>query len=79
MTCSLHTQTWKDCAECAVRCKCGKIGTLSLPEPTCVECAGQPLGNNESLQRADNHQQGWVCPRCNVVHAPFVRACECRP
>jgi hypothetical protein len=23
--------------------------------------------------------QGWVCPRCGKVHAPFVRGCDCTP
>jgi hypothetical protein len=23
--------------------------------------------------------QGWVCPRCRVVHAPFVKQCSCDP
>lgn len=22
---------------------------------------------------------GWVCPRCEKVHAPFVTACDCDP
>lgn len=20
---------------------------------------------------------GWICPRCNKVHAPFVQSCSC--
>ncbi len=22
-------------------------------------------------------QYGWICPRCNTVHAPFVMRCNC--
>lgn len=22
-------------------------------------------------------QYGWICPRCNTVHAPFVSKCYC--
>ena len=22
-------------------------------------------------------QEGWICPRCGKVHAPWVPACEC--
>ncbi len=25
-----------------------------------------------------NMERGWVCPRCNVVNAPWVSRCECR-
>lgn len=24
-----------------------------------------------------NYPIGWICPRCNTVHAPFVRWCFC--
>jgi hypothetical protein len=20
---------------------------------------------------------GWICPRCNKCHAPFIQACDC--
>lgn len=22
---------------------------------------------------------GWICPRCQKVHAPFVQTCNCAP
>jgi hypothetical protein len=22
--------------------------------------------------------QGWECPACQIIHAPFVRSCECK-
>lgn len=25
----------------------------------------------------NNVQHGWICPRCNVVYAPFVTSCNC--
>lgn len=24
-------------------------------------------------------QQGWQCPLCKVVHAPFISRCNCSP
>ena len=21
--------------------------------------------------------EGWICPRCNKVHAPFIKECDC--
>lgn len=24
-------------------------------------------------------QTGWICPRCNKVHAPWVSQCHCVP
>ena len=24
-------------------------------------------------------QQGWVCPRCKRVNAPWVSQCDCKP
>ena len=24
-------------------------------------------------------QTGWLCPRCETVHAPDVKQCSCRP
>lgn len=24
-------------------------------------------------------RQGWICPRCQTVHAPWVPSCDCQP
>lgn len=24
-------------------------------------------------------EQGWECPRCHTIHAPFVPRCGCKP
>lgn len=24
-------------------------------------------------------QEGWICPRCGKVNAPFVLSCDCKP
>ena len=24
------------------------------------------------------YQQGWKCPYCNIVHAPWVQQCTCQ-
>ncbi len=26
-----------------------------------------------------SQMMGWVCPRCQKVHAPYVPGCECVP
>ena len=23
--------------------------------------------------------EGWICPRCGKVHAPWVAECDCKP
>lgn len=33
--------------------------------------------HTEPPQPATNY--GWVCPRCQAVHAPHVSRCNCRP
>ena len=25
------------------------------------------------------HLQGWECPRCHQINAPFVQKCDCKP
>lgn len=27
----------------------------------------------------DERRSGWVCPRCQTVHAPHVDKCDCKP
>lgn len=29
------------------------------------------------MQLEINAQQGWICPKCGKVHAPWVPSCEC--
>lgn len=24
-------------------------------------------------------KEGWICPRCGKVNAPFIGACDCKP
>ena len=38
----------------------------------CSECrlTGKGLTNVKPMQ-------GWICPRCGVVHSPFVDKCDC--
>lgn len=24
-------------------------------------------------------QEGWICPRCGKVNAPFIGSCDCKP
>ncbi len=30
-------------------------------------------------QPSGTHQRGWECPRCHVIHAPYVPRCICPP
>ncbi len=30
-------------------------------------------------QPSGTHQRGWECPRCHVIHAPYVPRCRCPP
>ena len=32
-------------------------------------------------ERADEDERpkGWICPRCQVVYAPWVDKCDCKP
>jgi len=35
---------------------------------------------NEHLDKSSNPvMQGWICPRCGVVHSPFSMQCYCKP
>jgi len=27
----------------------------------------------------DERPRGWICPRCHVVHAPWIDKCDCEP
>ncbi len=24
-------------------------------------------------------KEGWICPRCGKVNAPFIESCDCKP
>lgn len=36
-----------------------------------------PCGTSPGLQSQPN--TGWLCPRCNKAHAPWVPSCDCPP
>ena len=58
----------------------------------CVKC-GRPLdttGNCDcwdyssgfnigKIEFTPSPQQGWECPRCRTIHAPWVSECLCQP
>jgi hypothetical protein len=51
----------------------------------CFYCEQYPDGTNQ--WDCPNHPRhmyelsrvGWLCPRCQKVHAPEVEACDCNP
>jgi len=57
-----------------MRCyKCyGELGTADF-DGLCAKCRYQT-----TLATTPTTPSGWVCPRCGVVYAPWVRTCECR-
>lgn len=42
-------------------------------DTTCVAC------RDAAMMLRGAVFSGWLCTRCGTMHAPFVRACECRP
>jgi len=56
----------------------GRCGSCGLP----IETTDGKCGNWNCIQ-PDIHYvqtgppQGWQCPLCAVVHAPWVQKCEC--
>lgn len=30
-------------------------------------------------QDSRKQRKGWICPRCETVHAPHVDKCDCEP
>lgn len=41
------------------------------------EMDNKPLQESESIKRTV-HGQGWECPRCHTVNAPFKDHCGCK-
>ena len=55
--------------------KCGSCGNELTTADDGFICSGCKL-------KQYNQQpvlQGWICPRCGVVHSPFVTECTCPP
>jgi len=38
---------------------------------------GSPQGWGYVPQSKSALQQGWICPRCEKVHAPQIPGCDC--
>ena len=30
------------------------------------------------MEKQENGQSGWICPRCGKVNAPWVKSCDCK-
>jgi hypothetical protein len=53
----------------------------------CPECGGVhptytygcPYRHTSPQPATPYINYGWMCPRCNRVHGPFVRQCDCPP
>jgi hypothetical protein len=57
-----------------------------MAEQYCPVCGGfhEPVTGGCFKQRMPPEPppappQGWICPRCGSVHAPFVHKCTCKP
>lgn len=64
---------------CICKCEdCGHTDQFWLEES--LEKAKEELENGTSVLLEWNYeekQKGWICPRCNKVHAPSVKECDC--
>jgi hypothetical protein len=46
------------------------------------EIASEPPADADTLPVGGKRQpppEGWLCPRCKRVNAPWVERCECEP
>lgn len=54
--------------------KCGKeVETITL-DGMCEDCWSKQLE-----KEYPSAMYGWICPRCGIVHSPFVQQCGCPP
>lgn len=49
---------------------CGTCPSSGVCFPSCAKLGQQQVW-------ADPPHRGWICPRCNKVHAPSVQGCNC--
>lgn len=56
--------------------KCGREMNYTSTQPLCPRCQAEPW---YTPPPAPQQPPGWECPRCRVVHAPWVAACNCSP
>lgn len=47
----------------------------SPPGPYCMDCFYRKMAGRHGTGMG----QGWICPRCGMVHAPWARTCGCFP
>lgn len=58
---------WRICPKCESYYYDYGLGFYS----TCWKC------KNKSSEVSICYQSGWICPRCEKVHAPSIKTCTC--
>lgn len=48
-----------------------------------LEPVSSPVATNKYWQHAEdgmsNAKEGWICPKCGLVNAPWMPNCSCTP
>lgn len=76
---------WRDQPMFTCEVRTGPIGETRTDGPPVEPEPERTVSDEQPPQwrqiRAGNLviAQGWECPRCKVIHAPFVHMCNCQP
>ena len=59
---------------------CGGELTTGDVDGICITCKIAGIDKLFGFSEKENlFYQGWICPRCGKVHAPWVSCCDCSP